>query len=44
MAVIAEDFFGHIDDFFNYRNDIYEISPQTVKSNKFILSEVRATF
>jgi site-specific recombinase XerD len=34
MAVIAEDFFGHFDDFFNYRNDIYEISPQTLKSNR----------
>ncbi len=34
MAVIAEDFFGHFDDFFNYRQDIYEISPQTVKSNR----------
>ena len=34
MAVIAENFFQHFDDFFNYRRDIYEISPQTVKSNR----------
>ena len=34
MAVIAENFFGHFDDFFNYRRDIYEISPQTLKSNR----------
>jgi len=34
MAVASNDFFRHIDDFFNYRQDIYEISPQTVKSNR----------
>jgi site-specific recombinase XerD len=34
MAVTAEQFFDHVDDFFNYRQDIYEISPQTVKSNR----------
>jgi len=34
MAVIAENFFQHFDDFFNYRRDIYEISPQTLKSNR----------
>ena len=34
MAVTGDNFFSHIDDFFNYRNDIYEISPQTVKSNR----------
>ena len=34
MAVIPDIFFRHIDDFFNYRQDIYEISPQTVKSNR----------
>jgi site-specific recombinase XerD len=34
MAVISKKFFSHIDDFFNYRQDIYEISPQTVKSNR----------
>ena len=34
MAVIADDFFQHFDHFFNYRRDIYEISPQTAKSNR----------
>ena len=34
MAVTSDNFFSHFDDFFNYRNDIYEISPQTVKSNR----------
>lgn len=34
MAVASNNFFTHIDDFFNYRQDIYEISPQTVKSNR----------
>jgi len=34
MAVTPDNFFRHIDDFFNYRRDIYEISPQTVKSNR----------
>ena len=34
MAVTPSNFFRHIDDFFNYRQDIYEISPQTVKSNR----------
>jgi hypothetical protein len=33
MAVIADDFFSHIDDFLLYRQDIYETSPQTFKSN-----------
>jgi len=51
MAVAADDFFQHVDDFFNYRQDIYEISPQTVKSNRvdldlfknFIYSQSRHT-
>jgi integrase/recombinase XerD len=34
MAVAPDNFFRHIDDFFIYRQDIYEISPQTVKSNR----------
>jgi len=34
MAVASNDFFRHFDDFFIYRQDIYEISPQTVKSNR----------
>jgi len=38
MAVASDNFFDHIDDFFNYRQDIYEISPQTVKSNRVDLN------
>ena len=34
MAVAPDNFFRHIDDFFDYRREIYEISPQTVKSNR----------
>lgn len=34
MAVASDNFFRHVDDFFNYRQDIYEISRQTVKSNR----------
>ena len=34
MAVIANDFFQHVDDFFDYRKRIYEISPQTIRSNR----------
>jgi len=34
MAVVDRDFFQHIDDFFDYRQKIYEISPQTLKSNR----------
>ncbi len=34
MAVMANDFFQHVDDFFDYRKQIYEISPQTIKSNR----------
>ena len=34
MAVTADDFFQYIDEFFNYRSKIYEISPQTAKSNR----------
>jgi len=33
MAIMALDFFNYIDDFMDYRQNIYEISPQTVKSN-----------
>jgi site-specific recombinase XerD len=38
MAVASNDFFRHFDDFFNYRQDIYEISPQTFKSNRVDLN------
>lgn len=38
MAVIATDFFRHIDDFLQYRQDVYEASPQTTKSNRVDLT------
>lgn len=38
MAVITTDFFNHIDDFLQYRQDIYETSPQTIKSNRVDLN------
>ncbi len=34
IAITSDNFFRHMDDFFNYRQDIYEISPQTLKSNR----------
>jgi site-specific recombinase XerD len=34
MAIMAQDFFKYIDEFMGYRQNIYEISPQTVKSNR----------
>jgi site-specific recombinase XerD len=37
MAVTSIDFFQHVDDFLNYRRDIYETSPQTIKSNRIDL-------
>lgn len=38
MAVKTQDFFKYIDEFMAYRQDIYEISPQTVKSNRVDLN------
>jgi site-specific recombinase XerD len=34
MSVPSEVFFNHMEDFFHYRSDIYEISDQTLKSNR----------
>ena len=34
MAVASQDFFKHMDEFFIYRQNIYEVSSQTVKSNR----------
>lgn len=34
MTVSANDFFGYIDDFLDYRQQIYQISDQTAKSNR----------
>ena len=38
MAIAAENFFNYVDDFFKYRRDIYEISPQTLKTNRVDLT------
>ena len=38
MAVIADNFFQYVDDFFDYRQQIYEVSPQTVKTNRVDLN------
>jgi len=34
MAVTAKKFFSHLDDYFDYRQTIYETSKQTIKSNR----------
>ena len=38
MGVSPKKFFAHVDDFFTYRQQIYEASPQTIKSNRTDLS------
>jgi site-specific recombinase XerD len=38
MAVGSDQFFEHIEAFFDYRKDIYRVSDQTVKSNRVDLS------
>jgi site-specific recombinase XerD len=38
MAIAADNFFNYVDDFFKYRREIYEISPQTLKSNRVDLT------
>jgi len=38
MAVATQDFFKYINDFFSYRHNIYEVSRQTVKSNRVDLN------
>jgi len=38
MAVATQDFFKYINDFFAYRHNIYEVSRQTVKSNRVDLN------
>jgi|GEM_PF-4916774 len=38
MAVNTKDFFNYIDDYFSYRQSIYEVSRQTVKSNRVDLN------
>ena len=38
MDVVADSFFEHLDGFFNYRQQIYDLSPQTLKSNRVDLN------
>jgi len=38
MAVTSDIFFKYFNDFFDYRRAIYEISPQTIKSNRVDLT------
>ncbi len=37
MAVAVRDFFSHIDTFFDYRKSIYEVSEQTIRTNRIDL-------
>lgn len=41
MAVAIKDFFGHLDTFFDYRKNIYDVSDQTIKSNRIDLQLFR---
>lgn len=38
MAIATQDFFKYTNEFFSYRHNIYEISPQTAKSNRVDLN------
>jgi site-specific recombinase XerD len=38
MAIATQDFFKYTNEFFSYRHNIYEVSPQTVKSNRVDLN------
>jgi len=38
MPVAAEDFFDHLDSFFDYRRTVYEASEQTIRSNRIDLN------
>jgi site-specific recombinase XerD len=41
MPVTANTFFGHLDTFFDYRRTVYEVSEQTIKSNRIDLKLFR---
>jgi len=41
MAIAARDFFNYMDTFFDYRENIYEISEQTTRSNRIDLKLFR---
>ena len=38
MPIAADNFFDYVDDFFKYRREIYEVSTQTLKSNRVDLT------
>lgn len=38
MAISNEQFFQYIQDFFNYRQNVYEVSSQTLKTNRIDLN------
>ena len=38
MAVATQKFFKYIDEFFTYHHNIYEVSGQTIKSNRVDLN------
>ncbi len=38
MAIAADHFFDYVDEFFKYRREIYEVSTQTLKSNRVDLT------
>ena len=42
MGVASEQFFEYIDAFFDYRQDIYQVSEQTIKSNRVDLNLFRS--
>ena len=37
MGVTPDHFFSHMDGYFDYRQEVYEASPQTIKSNRIDL-------
>jgi site-specific recombinase XerD len=41
MSLTAQTFFNHVDSFFAYRHSIYEVSAQTIKSNRIDLNLFR---
>lgn len=38
MVLTAKRFFKYVDEFFNYREQVYELSPQTLESNRVDLN------
>lgn len=40
--VLSKKFFAHMDDYFEYRKDIYQVSAQTIKSNRVDINLFRS--